>query len=63
MSLGNLNFEDITENDLKVLIDAGVPEGLTIEYKRDCYGNSDRAGTSGSKLKNTLHRNSARGTA
>jgi hypothetical protein len=41
MSLGNFNFDDITENDLKGLVDAGVPEGFNIEYKRDCYGNSD----------------------
>lgn len=41
MSLGNLNFDDITANDLKELIDVGVPEGLNIEYKRALYGNSD----------------------
>jgi hypothetical protein len=41
MSLGNLNFDDITEKDLNELIYAGVPEGLIIEYKRDNYGKSD----------------------
>lgn len=41
MSLGNLNFDDISLNDLKELINVGVPEGLNIDYKRDLYGNSD----------------------
>ena len=37
MSLGTLNFDDISEGDLKELIDVGVPEGLKIDYKRDLY--------------------------
>ena len=41
MSLGNLNFDDISVNDLNELINVGVPEGLNIDYKRDLYGNSD----------------------
>jgi hypothetical protein len=41
MALGNLNFDDITEKDLNELVDIGVPEGLTIEYKRNFYGKSD----------------------
>ena len=41
MSLDNLNFDDISEGDLKELIDVGVPEGLKIDYKRDLYGTSD----------------------
>ncbi len=41
MSLGTLNFDDISEGDLKELIDVGVPEGLKIDYKRDLYGTSD----------------------
>ncbi|MBF8277764.1 MAG: ATP-binding protein [Candidatus Brocadiaceae bacterium] len=41
MSLGTLNFDDISEGDLKELIDNGVPEGLKIDYKRDFYGASD----------------------
>ena len=41
MTLGRLNFDDVIENDLIGLIEAGVPEGLTIEYKRDSYGRSD----------------------
>lgn len=41
MSLGNLNFDDISLNDLNELTNVGVPEGLNIDYKRDLYGNSD----------------------
>ncbi len=41
MSLGNLNFDDISEDNLNELIDVGVPEGLNIDYKRDLYGNSN----------------------
>ncbi len=41
MSLGRTNFDDISEADLDDLIQAGVPEGLVIDYKRDPYGNSD----------------------
>ena len=41
MSLGYLNFDDIAEDNLKELIEVGVPEGLAIEYKRDIYGKLD----------------------
>jgi Putative DNA-binding domain len=41
MSLGNLNFDNITEDDLNEIIEVGIPEGLVIEYKRDIYGKSD----------------------
>jgi hypothetical protein len=41
MSIGNLNFDDIKEENLNELIDVGVPEGFTIEYKRDLYRKSD----------------------
>jgi hypothetical protein len=41
MSLGNLNFDDITEDNLRELIEVGVPEGLLFEYKRDMYGKSN----------------------
>ena len=41
MSIARTNFDDISESDLNDLIQAGVPEGLVIEYKRDPYGNSD----------------------
>lgn len=40
MSLGSLNFDDISETDLNGLIEVGVPEGFKIEYKRELYGNS-----------------------
>jgi hypothetical protein len=41
MSIGRVNFDDISEADLDDLIEAAVPEGLVIDYKRDPYGNSD----------------------
>ena len=41
MSIARTIFDDISEDDLQGLIEAGVPEGLTIEYKRDPYGKSD----------------------
>jgi hypothetical protein len=41
MSLGRLNFESVSEQDLRDLIAAGVPEGLSVEYKRDPYGRAD----------------------
>ena len=41
MALGNLNFDEISLDDLEELIKTGIPEGLNIEYKRDLYGNSD----------------------
>lgn len=42
MALEHLQLDQITEPDLQALVDAGVPEGLRLEYKRDLYGNSDR---------------------
>jgi hypothetical protein len=41
MSIGRVNFDNISATDLQDLIHASVPEGLVIEYKRDRYGNSD----------------------
>ncbi len=41
MSIERANFDEISEADLIDLIQAARPEGLTIEYKRDPYGNSD----------------------
>lgn len=41
MSIGRTNFDEITEGDIFALINAAVPEGLNIEYKRDQYGRSD----------------------
>lgn len=37
----NKKIEDITAEDLQALIDNNVPEGRTIEYKRDIPSNSD----------------------
>ena len=41
MSLGNSNFDELSEADLANLITVGVPEGILVEYKRDLYGASD----------------------
>ena len=41
MSLGRLNFDQISEPDLQSLKDTGVPEGISIEYKRELYSGSD----------------------
>ncbi|MCB1461858.1 MAG: ATP-binding protein [Nitratireductor sp.] len=41
MSISRAQFENINENDLLDLINANVPEGALIEYKRDMYGNAD----------------------
>ncbi len=41
MPIDRVNFDELVETDLKELIDASVPEGLRIEYKRETYGNSD----------------------
>jgi hypothetical protein len=41
MSIQRANFDDISETDLDDLIQAGVPEGLLLDYKRDPYGSSD----------------------
>lgn len=41
MSIGRLDFEGVTEPDLVSLVDAGVPEGIALEYKECQYGRSD----------------------
>lgn len=41
MSIGKLNFDEISEADLRALVDVGVAEGVLIEYKRETYGNND----------------------
>lgn len=41
MSIGRVNFNDVTGVDLHDLLKASVPEGLTLEYKREMYGSSD----------------------
>ena len=43
MPLSGTNFDALTRDDLQRLIDDGVAEGRTIEYKRDTIGNSDAA--------------------
>ncbi|MBS3850490.1 ATP-binding protein [Devosia sp. BSSL-BM10] len=39
--LGNLNFDEIQRVDLDKLVEASVPEGALIEYKREMYGDAD----------------------
>jgi hypothetical protein len=41
MALSNIAFEDIAERNLLDQIQAGVPEGVLVDYKRDMYGRSD----------------------
>jgi predicted HTH transcriptional regulator len=41
MSLSSISFDDISERDLRDQIQAGVPEGILVDYKRDLYGRSD----------------------
>jgi predicted HTH transcriptional regulator len=41
MAIERIDFENLSEADVQELVDAQVPEGLRIEYKRDLYGNSD----------------------
>lgn len=41
MSISRLNFEEVSVADILGLLDAGVPEGLSVEYKSQMYGNSD----------------------
>jgi Putative DNA-binding domain len=41
MSLIDMTLDKITEAELNNLISNGIPESLTIDYKRETYGNSD----------------------
>lgn len=41
MSLSRTNFNDLCEGDLRALVDAGLPEGVFVDYKRDAYGRAD----------------------
>jgi hypothetical protein len=41
MALSHISFDDLSERDLLDQIQAGVPEGVPFEYKRDMYGNAD----------------------
>ena len=42
MSIEKLDFDSITEHDLQELLDAQVPEGLKIDFKRTNYSSSDK---------------------
>jgi Putative DNA-binding domain len=41
VSLANVDFDKISEKHLRDQIEAGVPEGVRVEYKRDNYGRTD----------------------
>jgi Schlafen, AlbA_2 len=41
MALSNLIFDEISERDLLDQIQAGIPEGVRVDYKRDMYGRAD----------------------
>jgi hypothetical protein len=41
MALSSLSFDEISERDLLEQIQAGVPEGVLVDYKRDMYGRAD----------------------
>lgn len=43
MTIGSKNFEGITVTDLNELIEFGIPEGISIEYKSADYGRNDAA--------------------
>jgi hypothetical protein len=40
MQIERTDFENLSVGDLQELLDAQVPEGLRIEYKRELYGNA-----------------------
>lgn len=39
--LTKANFDSVNESDLAELVNAQVPEGMILEYKKELYGNSD----------------------
>jgi predicted HTH transcriptional regulator len=39
--LTKADFDSISESDLAELVSAQVPEGASLEYKKELYGNSD----------------------
>ena len=43
MALTHIPLDQITEAHLKALIEAGAPETLHIEYKRETYGSNDES--------------------
>ena len=36
-------FDEISRGDLETLVEARIPEGRRLEYKRDHYGRNDEA--------------------
>jgi predicted HTH transcriptional regulator len=41
MALSQASFDDLSERDLLDQIQAGVPEGVLLDYKSDIYGRAD----------------------
>jgi Putative DNA-binding domain len=41
MALSHISFDNLSERDLLEQIQAGVPEGVLVEYKRNMYGRAD----------------------
>jgi predicted HTH transcriptional regulator len=41
MALSHISFDDLSERDLLDQIQAGVPEGVLVDYKREMYGRTD----------------------
>ncbi len=41
MSLSNINFDNLSEQNLLDQIAAGVPEGVLLDYKKELYGGGD----------------------
>ena len=41
MSITRIDFDRLSETDLRSLQENGVAEGIQLDYKRELYGNSD----------------------
>ena len=41
MSLRDILWDNLSEEDLNALISTGVPESPSIDYKRDTYGKAE----------------------
>ena len=42
MTIERANLDEITESDIGDLVNAQIPEGLRLDYKRSTYGSSDK---------------------
>lgn len=41
MSITRPNFDAVDESDISELVETGAPEGISLDYKREIYGNSN----------------------